>query len=555
MLTPDQRRRASLPYVLSMFSATGLSESERMETALMLQKFIIEGYMRGVNVPALMKRRQLQEGMLNIGFNDSHVPNPNAITFDRDAWRSRPSSFRVNEFFNKLGTRLSSTQTRTTPPRIVSAVRHFNERPRSGPLRTRMDKVATQVAQKVINAVSSHSLGSVFSQLGAFQAQVGITPPRVADAVRQPMPIPMPVTDQVKSLQSQFIEQNRDELARAGMDPIALQMMPARSGIASPRSMTSSPLTNAMRGSAASGRPQKAIVYTGSGTWSTEVQEIKENLAALGIQADFRSSLSGVDYSQYGAIIMPGGNASTEMAGIGGSEAQRLKQAINGGLNYLGHCAGAFLVGTWSSGLGLAPGVPGVQDTAQILKGENISFAQGSTQRQTTFYGGPTDLSVYGGKSLAQYSNGASSMQSFDYGQGHVIVTSGHPGVETGSGDSPDDDIHQQLLRAIVAGVDPGGAVPPPGSPPGTPPGTTVVGGNTTYNVQPTAVNPSAGESGGISGGKKGSRAPFRKTPVAGALPEGFTGGTTSFAAGLQGIMRGSAPMLNNLAGAIVGLK
>lgn len=565
ILTPQQRRQATLPYVLSLFGATGLSESERLETAYMLQKFIVEGFLRGINVPELMNRRAQREGMLHIGFSDGPVPNRNTIQFDRESWRSRPDSFRATEFMNKLGTRLSATQTYSPPPRMNNASRQFQERPRSGALRSGMTEQAMQkVANRVISAVSPSAISGVFENLSKFQQNIGVTAP-------QPMTAPRHIGDILKSQaqvamvdrQESNLFETRQEMVERGMDPMRLQGMPARSGIGSPRN-TGPGLSE---GLAASGRPNRIVIYSGAGTWGEEVNAAAADARALGIQVDIKSSLSGVDYNQYGAVIVPGGNSLEEFNGIGSSEIARLKQAINGGLNFMGHCAGAFLAGR----MGIISGMPDYPSTnyygggAQVTVDNTIKWGGGGT-RDVLFYGGP-DLTGFG-KELAEHPSGASTVVSNNYGQGHLILTAGHFALQgPDDRDGPDNDLYKQLLQAIVAGTDPGGASPPPpggppsppGSPPGTPPQTppgsdiTVGNTNNVYDVNPVQVQPGSSTSGMPLGGRKKSGAPFRKTPVAGMLNPEATGST--FAAGLSDIMRRSAPMLNQMAGALQGLK
>lgn len=549
MLDQHQLRLASIPHILTTFRATGLSESERLEAAYMMQKMIVEGFIRGINVPGLMQARARSEGMLSIGFNDSHIPGPNTIQFDRNSWRSQPDNMRFSEFANKFGTRLSSSQHRTQPPRMNAALRYRSELPRTGSLRSPLStKIIGKIAARVTAAASSPVLQPVFEGLKAFQAQSGVAPPPRVAAPRyalESFKLQASEALQEKHEETQF--QTRNELMAQGMDPMKLQMMGPRSGVASPRSTQ-----GAGDMLAASGRPQRVVIYSGPGTWGEEVNAAKKNAEALGLQVDVRSSLSGVDYNQYSALIMPGGNSLTEYNGLGGNEANRLKQAINGGLNYMGHCAGAFLAGR----LGIINGMPDYPSSnyygggAQVTVDNTIKWGAGGT-RDMLFYGGP-DLTGFG-KELAEHPSGASTIISNDYGQGHLILTAGHPGV-TGPDDKDGSDaqLYQQLIRAIAAGTDPDGSAPPTTGP--TTPTTTTTT-NTTQTMQPPALGGAQGAP-GIGGGRTNGRhpsAPSRKTPVAGVLPENFVG--NGFAADLQGIMGRASPMLQGLAGALQGIK
>lgn len=545
MLTQQQLRDAALPNVLGLFGVTGMSESERLETGLMLQRMVIEGYLRGINMPGLIRHRERTGGKLHFGFSDSAIPTANTIQFDRNTWRSQPIGSRMTTFLNKVATRITSSA--PPPPNMNAAPRYSSERPRSGPVLRTPSAIRGmhEVAQKIIKAVSPGTFSAVFKELGAAQRQYGVAPPIAIAAPRQNDFADAAIRNARDGFHDQARFETRQEMMANGMDPMRLQMMPARSGIGSPRPTQGSPAAN---GLAATGRPQRALLYAGQGVWGTEVTETKENLEALGIQYDVVSSLSGVDYNKYGAIIWPGGNAGTQNAGVSSAEEARLEQAIQGGLNWLGHCAGAFIAGTYSSGFGMLPGVPGVRETGQITRQETLWTGE---KRDITFYGGPTDLSVYGGRSLAKFDDGGSSIQSVNYGQGRMILTAGHPGVETGGDrDGADDDLHQMLIKAVLAGTDPDGTIPPaPTNPDGTVTNNTTV----TSNIMPTQINPSSGNRGSATTGRKPQVAPFRKTAVAGMLPRGMVNNT--FGADLQNAVAQAGPMLNQLAGALQGLK
>lgn len=55
ILTPQQIEAAGISNVLTMFDFVGGSETDRLELGYLLQRFILEGYIRGVDVPKMMK--------------------------------------------------------------------------------------------------------------------------------------------------------------------------------------------------------------------------------------------------------------------------------------------------------------------------------------------------------------------------------------------------------------------------------------------------------------------------------------------------------------------
>lgn len=551
MMTPSQGRYATLPNILSTFTATGLSESERLEFAHMLQRFIVEGYLKGINVPGLMKAREKIEGMLHVGFFDDWTPSRNTVLFDRGTWRTASMPQRLNDFVNKIGTRLASRIDHSQPPRNNYAVRHtYGRQPVTGPLRRtfkqlEIDKIARQIGQVVLPRVTA----KVFEGLQTIQKQLNIAAPMQMSAPTLSMPLPK-VPDWGDANQTR-----EDILLSGAKTDLQLQGMPARSGIASPRSPAGPQMLPAMQ---AGGRPQKALIFTGSGTWSSEISAIKNNLDSLGIGYETTSNLSGVDYSGYGAIIFPGGQATTQYNAIGSYEASRLKEAIGGGLNYYGACAGAFLAGEYGSwGLGIID--EALNYPSQVYYGgggqveTNMNLKWGNDPSQgILFYGGPGLEGV--GTTLAEFDSGEDSIVSTDYGSGHIILSAGHPGVEgPGDQDGADDQVLRDLLSAVVQGTDPGKSTPTTPGTPGTPTGNNKVINSTTnnYEIPSPSVNPYSGSSTmfGASGGAQ--RAPFRKTPVAGMLPTNIV--QPVFSAQLQDIMGQSAPMLQGMAGMLTG--
>lgn len=545
MLSPQQVKEASLSHVLSLFSATDMSETERLEMAHMIQRAIIEGYMKGVNLVGLMKRKMASEGVLHIGFHGGPVPHSNTIQVDRDSWRTRPDRFRVHDFFNKLATRL--TQNTPLTPGGSAAPRYRNgvETPRQGPLRVRLAQQArAKIAERVMRAVSPQVVGDALDRLQAFQDRIGMPRIQLQASNHLAMNIPrLPEEDALEDTNRAAVFQTREELIRGGMDPVKAMSLPTRPG----RGTSDVPVmqqTQAAMGMAAqTGRPQRVVIYGGA-AWAGEAQDARDNLASMGIQADIVSSLSGVDYSKYAALFMPGGNAGTEANAIGASELNRLKQAINGGLNYIGNCAGTFLTGSFGYGLGLFRTTIDYPQQNSNVGHPAIKLWDGTT-RNLDLEGGPGLNAVQketGGRILGTWANGEVGIMSTHYGQGYIILDAFHPGMGGGSGDpdGSDDEMWKKLLLAAVQGVDPDGTAPP--GPPGTtPPGTTDI---TNVNNPPT-VSGGGGAAGTISSrGIKRTRGQTR-TPVAGALPENFAYPEGNpFVAGLQEILsRGGGPL------------
>lgn len=547
MLTHEQVRAAEIGNVLSMFCATGLSESERLEAAYMLQKTIVQGYLQGVNIPQLMQHRAQTEGQLHIGFNDAFIPHRNSITFDRGSWRSKPADARLGDFVNRLGTRLKSRGSDPQPPRRNAAPR-YNDTPRSGPLRNQMPATqVTALAQTIARTLMPSTTSHVFKGLVDFQQSAKIAPQRMMSGshLATNMQIPQS-TIQMMDRQTQATRDLPRQQLLQGLPAMTIAMASPRTGPGSAR-MPQMSQQQAQNGLAATGRPARMLLFTGSG-WTGEINDAAANLEAMGIAYDKVSSLAGVDYSKYGGIFFAGGNAGPEWAAIQ-NQAPQLRAAIQGGLNYIGNCAGAFLAGDFGGGLKLTPTTIDYPHQNPNAGSPLITMWDGQ-KRHLDFEGGPGFDDVLkntpGAQELASFQNGEAGIVSFNYGQGHVILSAFHVGM-SGSGysdaDGDDDAYWRAMLKATVQGTNPDGTVTqgPGPTPPNTP------------NIQvPSAPTvPSSGSSPARSGGS-GTRSQGRtteKTAVAGMLPD--MPELHSFSASLNDILNRTSPMLQGLAGAV----
>jgi len=207
------------------------------------------------------------------------------------------------------------------------------------------------------------------------------------------------------------------------------------------------------------------LLYTGGGSWAPEIDDIKRQLSSLHIPFYAVTSLKGVEYNRFAAIIMGGGKASVQSQAIGSGELARLRTAVNNGLNYLGHCAGAFLVGDYGSwGLKLVPLVidyPSFYPNISLGISSHKMKCCGQTSRYVLYYGGP-DLDPVGGSILATYANGAASIVQLRVGRGLVVLTGGHPEVSENTKqalgvvdpDGVDSELEIKLIRAVVDGLE-----------------------------------------------------------------------------------------------------
>lgn len=179
----------------------------------------------------------------------------------------------------------------------------------------------------------------------------------------------------------------------------------------------------------------------------------------MAIPYDAVTSIVSTDFSQYAALIVPGGNSLTEYNALG-SARTKIGDAIKDGLGYLGHCAGAFLTGNYGSwGLKLID--YGIDYPGFFYSGTELAMSQhhlaNGEIRYILYYGGP-DLSGLG-ETIATYRDGSASIIQLRVGKGLMVLTGGHPEASQatikalGLTDPDGDDaaLEHKLIDAVVS--------------------------------------------------------------------------------------------------------
>src|SRR5690242_2686208 len=113
-----------------------------------------------------------------------------------------------------------------------------------------------------------------------------------------------------------------------------------------------------------SGRSSAAVLlFDGAGTSTGDVMAVERVLRDLRLEYSTVDSaeLNGMEESQmrgHRLLIVPGGNFVKIGDGLRAETAAKIRRAVEGGLNYLGLCAGAFFAGNSPyNGLNLTSGV------------------------------------------------------------------------------------------------------------------------------------------------------------------------------------------------------
>jgi glutamine amidotransferase-like uncharacterized protein len=242
-------------------------------------------------------------------------------------------------------------------------------------------------------------------------------------------------------------------------------------GSRAPVSEAGSPSPESGTGAAESGTPEAAsgsdaptgrsyatgvLVFTGDGTWRTEIADLEALLDAHGVtyqEADSAGldAMSAQDMATFGVIYIPGGEGGTEAGDTAAQTHANLRTAVQQlGVSYVGFCAGAFVAvapaptngGDVSYGFGVVDGPlldyytgPGSDQTyEQTLE----SYPDGTTEN-ILWYGGPVtpDIGV-----IARYPTGDPAISEIWSGKGLVLIGGVHP------------DLSQATLDAL--GVSPG---------------------------------------------------------------------------------------------------
>ncbi len=213
-----------------------------------------------------------------------------------------------------------------------------------------------------------------------------------------------------------------------------------------------------------------AMVFTGDGTWGTEINSLEGILANhhatyQEINSEQLESLSLSDLAQFGVLIFPGGQGATQAKSVSADTHDRLRKAIQQeGVGYLGLCAGAFIavaptppVGQdVSYGFGIVNGpVPDyyfLEDQGIDISMTLHSFPDGTTQ-DILWYGGPVTPDGPG-VVIAKYPNGNPAISQIWAGKGLVLLSGGHPTASQATlaalGVTSSDGIHQELAWKLV---------------------------------------------------------------------------------------------------------
>lgn len=176
------------------------------------------------------------------------------------------------------------------------------------------------------------------------------------------------------------------------------------------------------------------LLFSGHGTSPGDVSAVEKILSSQGLRysrvgSPQLNAMSGSQLREYRLLIVPGGNFERIGMGLASTTASNVRSAIQGGLNYLGICAGAFFAGNSPyNGLNLTSGsrfgfyaaeTRGIRKTAVT-----ITTAAGEPLDQ--YWEDGPELTGWG-QVVGKYPDGTPAIVEGTFGSGWVILTGVHP--------------------------------------------------------------------------------------------------------------------------------
>ena len=209
------------------------------------------------------------------------------------------------------------------------------------------------------------------------------------------------------------------------------------------------------------------LLFTGTGTSSNDVAAIKEilNSTRLSYSPIDTFQLNRMTESQiagYRLFIVPGGNFVEMGNGLTPGAIANVRNAVNGGMNYLGICAGGFLAGSFpapNQSFNLTSGVKFGFYSAEkngIRKGAvTITSAEGQALDQY-WEDGPQFTGW--GQVVGKYPDGTPAIVQGTVGKGWVVLIGIHPeapaswrrGMTFHTPVSADTEFAQRLIVAAL---------------------------------------------------------------------------------------------------------
>lgn len=180
--------------------------------------------------------------------------------------------------------------------------------------------------------------------------------------------------------------------------------------------------------------PSTILLFSGDGASPNDVSVLERILSDnhfdyATVSSERLDGMSEADLLASRLLVVPGGNFEQIGTGLAPRTTAQLRNAIGGGLGYLGICAGAFFAGASPyNGLNLTSGVRfpfyGLEDRGIRKAAVAITIAAGPTLDH--YWEDGPQLDGWG-EVVARYPNGAPAVVQGTFGQGSVILSGIHP--------------------------------------------------------------------------------------------------------------------------------
>ncbi|HEV7693539.1 MAG TPA: hypothetical protein VGO52_22080 [Hyphomonadaceae bacterium] len=185
-------------------------------------------------------------------------------------------------------------------------------------------------------------------------------------------------------------------------------------------------------------KPASILLFNGAGVSPGDVAAIEAVLKARGLDYATANSrqldaMSAADLKAYRLLIMSGGNFVKMGQGLVPGTSATIRQSVNGGLNYLGVCAGAFLAGDSPpnrlyNGFNITGGVrfPFYALSAQGVRKAAVKVQPVGAPAADHYWEDGPELSGWGDV-VARYENGTPAVVEGKAGEGFVVLAGIHP--------------------------------------------------------------------------------------------------------------------------------
>ena len=181
------------------------------------------------------------------------------------------------------------------------------------------------------------------------------------------------------------------------------------------------------------------LLFNGAGTSPNDVRAIEsilrgERLDYARVSSAQLIGMSEDELRRHRLLIVPGGNFEAMGKGLAAGTAGRVRGAVEGGLNYLGVCAGAFLAGNAPyNGLNLTGGVRFGFYSAEArgIRKAAVAISGADGEKLEQYWEDGPQLDGWGAV-VARYPDGTAAVVQGAVGQGWVVLSGVHPEAPAG---------------------------------------------------------------------------------------------------------------------------